>query len=96
MSERFDIPQERGLRLELLVGRVLTDARGKRVGRIVEIIGERTASECLLSAVLVAPNRLPDFFWLVISALGRHHDPSFKRVEWSELDLSDPKHPRLK
>jgi len=94
--EHFDIPQDRGLRLELLVGRTVIDAKGRRVGRIRDIIGDRSASGCSIVAVLIAPARLLDFAWLVASAVGRHHDPNYRRIPWDALDLSDPRRPRLR
>ena len=96
MNERLDLPQENGIRLELLVGRKLVDSNGRRVGRIKEFIADRGASECFLEAVLVAPRRIVDVLWLIVSALGKHHDPEYTRIEWRLIDVSDPRHPRLR
>jgi sporulation protein YlmC with PRC-barrel domain len=91
-----DPPEASSFRLELFYGRTLVDNSGRRVGRIKDVLAERTASECELTAVLIAPRRLVDLFWLLISALGRHHAPNYERVPWHLLDVSDVRHPRLR
>jgi len=89
-------PEPGAIRLELLFGRTLRDSEGKRVGRIKEIVAERTASDCQLRAVCVAPRRILDMLRTVTSALGAHHEPSYHRVDWRLIDASDPRHPRVR
>lgn len=95
MSHR-DPPEANAFRLELFNGRTIVDKDGRRIGRIKEVLAERTASACELSAVLIAPRRIFDFLWLLFSALGRHHAPNYDRIPWHLLDVSDPRHPRLR
>lgn len=84
------------LRLELLVGRVVHDSDGRRVGRIAELIAERKGAECFIREVQIAPSRFVALLWLVVSALGQHHDPDYVQVYWRDLDLGDWRRPVLR
>ena len=86
--------------VELLLGRKVVDTDGKVVGRIEEmksaiVDGERVVTEfhigpaALLERVGGAMIELPIFGRLVSSR-------PVRSVSWDMLDLSDPRHPRLR
>ena len=77
------------LRLDDLIGRRVVDAEGVPVGRIAEVrtawVGDR-CDACMVTEIRIGP-----------TPKGGHvaaTDRTFG-VTWSELDLSDPKRPRL-
>ena len=85
--------------VERLLGRKVTDADGKVVGRIEEmrsaiVDGERVVTEfhigpaALLERVGLAFAELPIVGWLASVAESRS-------VPWYLIDLEDPRHPRL-
>ncbi|HSS51227.1 MAG TPA: hypothetical protein VLX28_19980 [Thermoanaerobaculia bacterium] len=82
--------------LELLLGREVHDSEGKRVGRLLSVTAERDGDECVVREFLLGPAAL--LHRLGITTL---HIVGFKRkkplaVPWDQLDLSDPKKPRLR
>jgi len=74
---------------ELLIGREVVDANGKRVGHIEEMIAEHRNGELVIMEFHVGTGAL----W---ERLLRRQTKKPKRIKWKDLDLSDPKHPRLK
>jgi sporulation protein YlmC with PRC-barrel domain len=82
--------------LELLVGREVHDSEGKRLGQIVTVTAERQGDGYVVQDFLLGPAAI--LRRLGISTLGI---VGFKRwkpltVPWDQLDLSDPKRPRLR
>lgn len=87
------------IRVELLIGRVVHDRDGRKVGRIEAIHAHRTQRDCLVDEFVVGPAALGERFGriLLFHALGirlSRHEPT--RIPWRELDLSDPRQPRLR
>ncbi len=86
--------------VELLLGRRVHDVDGRAVGRIeelhVEIIdGESVVTEYHLgSAALV--ERMAEFVRQLPFFQSLPGMRSEYRVRWKDLDLSDPRHPRLR
>ena len=87
------------LRVELLMGQKVHDVDGRIAGRIGELIvvldGPHSVvtefhlgSAALLERLLGATTSLPFFRWLPST--------KSKKVHWNQIDLSDPKRPRLK
>jgi hypothetical protein len=80
--------------LQFLVGSMIRDSGGKRVGRVEEIIGHRDGDRCLIDSYHVGAAA---FFKRVglsarrLVGLGHRHKPL--AVPWQQLDISDPKHP---
>lgn len=85
--------------VELLLGRLVYDERGKRVGRIEEMIveivdGEPVVTEfhigagALLERIAGFVSQLPFFGWL---SSGR-----VVRVPWRDMDLSNVDRPRAR
>jgi hypothetical protein len=92
----------RRVRVQLLLGKKVRDPSGKCAGRIEEIVAEEDGDECLVSHYLLGRSGLIQrlsvtdlsvFFLRFLGALGRPRD---HRVSWEQMDLSDPRRPRLR
>jgi sporulation protein YlmC with PRC-barrel domain len=87
------------LRLELLVGRKVTDATGQHVGRIEEIVAETGDGECRVLEYHVGSLALLESLGGRLgSSLLRLAWPGSHRgyvVPWEMMDLRDPDHPRI-
>lgn len=91
------------LRIELLVGRKIVDAAGKKLGHIQEVIAEYRGGEMVVTEVHVGRAGFAERFSLksasqiFTAAMGgrtRSQHPS--RFRWEDVDFSDPDRPRLK
>ena len=97
-SRRLTAPPE--IRVERLLGALVRDTAGRRVGRIEEIEAVRQGTECLASAYLLGVygpfDRLSAWAIgrFVLDHVGGRH-PEARRIPWQWLDLSDPRRPRL-
>lgn len=88
------------VRVERLIGTVVRDADGRKIGRIEEIRAERRQDGCFVTEYHVGSmavlERLSAPRWIrrIAGAPpgGRHRF----RVAWDEMDLSDPKRPRVR
>lgn len=93
----------RRVRADLLVGRVVRDAGGAKVGRIRELLIELAAPgarEYVVREVEISTGGLldrvlgPQLAAIVRGRLGR---PTNRvRVRWDEIDLTNPQAPRLR
>src|SRR5512138_680558 len=89
------------LHLELLLNREVRDSAGKKVGRIEEVLVESHGGQCRVLAYLLGPGALfrrlsiPGFAAGLLHVLGGLSYDLTYRVPWQDMDLSDPKHPRL-
>ncbi len=97
----LDHEMSRELHLELLLGKLVTDSRGDRLGRIEEVRAEEQAGEWVIVEYLVGFAAIVERLsaWNIGTALLQllgarklHHGHC---VPWHKLDLSDPEHPRL-
>ena len=90
------------INVELLIGTKVRDVDGKDVGRIEEIRVERDEKACLVDAYLIGASALMERLsvWTLVRPIGRFlHSRklySLYRVPWQDMDLSDPRHPRLR
>jgi sporulation protein YlmC with PRC-barrel domain len=88
--------------VELLIGTKVRDVDGKNVGRIEEIRVEPDEKACLVDAYLIGASALIERLsaWTLVRPIGRFlHSRnlySLYRVPWHDMDLSDPRHPRLR
>ena len=87
-------------RVELLLGRSVVDARGRRVGRIEEIRAERQGDAWVVRAYVLGLGGVlerlgagPLAAALLGPLAGRRRQ---RTVGWDELDLGDPERPRLR
>jgi hypothetical protein len=77
-----------------LIGVEVRDATGARLGRLAEILAQKNDEEIVVSAYLVGPVGWIHRFaihglGLRLGSLGRVY-----RINWDQMDLSDPAHPR--
>jgi hypothetical protein len=81
----------RELRLELLLGRTVTAANGRSVGRIEEVRAEARGTGAVVTHYLLGPDAL-------LERLSVHRLRGGRRgyvARPDQLDLNDPRHPRL-
>ena len=93
----------RTVRVERLVGRVVRDAAGRRVGRIREMIAEVAAAgsgEYVVRQIHLTTGGLVETLGgahlarILADRLGWRRNRII--VDWKELDLSDPERPVLR
>lgn len=85
------------VRLELLLGKLVRDPEGARVGRILSVSAERQGKECLVREYHLGAAAL--MARLGISALRLAGWTAWRKpmaVPWDLLDLSDPDRPLLR
>ena len=83
------------LRIDRLVGRMVTSANHRRVGRIEEIRAERHGDECVVAAYVLGGAGLVERLGVGTRLLVGRKRPSSYIVGWNQLDISDVDHPRL-
>jgi hypothetical protein len=81
------------VRAELLVGRRVRDRDGRNAGRIEEIHAERNGGEWRVVEYLLGAGALLDRLSMAIAGRRRGHG---HRARWDQLDVRDPRHPRLR
>jgi hypothetical protein len=75
--------------VELLLGRLVRDSEGAKVGRIFAVHAEVEGEDCVVREYELGASAL----------LGQLGIPRWRkplRVPWDQLDLSDPERPRLR
>jgi hypothetical protein len=88
--------------IELLLGTKVRDVDGNVVGRIEEFRVERDDDSCRIEAYLIGASALIERLsaWTLIRPIARalHTRKLFHLydVPWQEMDLSDPRQPRLR
>lgn len=90
------------VKLELLLGCRVVDIDGGRVGRIEEVLADRSGDELLVTHYLVGRYGLFERFSIYHVGIGllrylgsRAESAHPHRIPWEKMDLSDPEHPRL-
>ena len=83
--------------LQFLLGRVVFDCDGVRVGRIHDVIAEPDGERCVVREWLLGAGAL----WQrlggrALHLLGVRYAMAPIRVPWEEMDLTDPEKPRLR
>lgn len=91
------------VRVEQLLGRKVLDANGQTIGHIEEILAEPNGDELEVTEFHVGRAALAErlsLHGIAMTFLGwfgaRRYTSKPRRIKWSDLDLSDPHHPRLK
>ena len=90
------------IHVELLLGTRVYDADGEKVGRIEELRIDRRDKECLIDSYLIGSSALIERLsaWTLVRPIARalHARKLYYWyvVPWRDMDLSDPKHPRLR
>lgn len=87
---------------EQLLGTKVRDVDGEYVGRIEEIRVDRTADALLVDAYLIGASAVIQRLsaWTLVRpikhALHARHIYSVYEVPWQDMDLTDPKKPKLR
>ena len=86
--------EEKDVHVEKLVGRLVLDKAGQRVGRLAEIVVRKQGDDFVVTDYIVGPVAWIERFAvnaldLRVRGLGLIH-----RIAWNQMDLSDPDHPR--
>ena len=87
---------------ELLLGTKVYDSNGEKVGRIEEFRAEESGNTCHIEAYLVGASALIDRLsaWTLARPIKRmlrsRSILTVYEIPWQEMDLSDPKHPRVR
>lgn len=86
------------VRLELLIGKLVRDKDGKRVGKIEAVHAHRTQRDCVIDEFIVGREGLAERLGssIITRAFGFRPSRNPGTIPWRELDLSDPEHPRLR
>lgn len=88
--------------VELLVGTRVRDADGNDVGRIEEIRVHRADKSCTVESYLIGASALIERLsaWTLVRPIARalHARKLYYLydVHWKDMDLSDPKRPKLR
>ena len=94
--------KERRIHVERLLGRSVRDTDGRRAGRIEEIEVESCSQGCFVTGfVLGAEGLLQRLSFrgivpLFIPSISAKAQKRAKVVPWQQMDLRDPKRPRLR
>ena len=91
----------REVRIERLLGRLVRDAAGRRVGRIEDMRATPDGHDWIVTHFLLGPvgwrERLSlRGLRLQLQTLRGARRRALKRLRWDKLDLSDPANPRLR
>ena len=96
---------QRTIPLSALVGRVVCDDEGRRIGRIMELTAElelhRDGNDYVVTHITIGRYGRLDDAWSaqLVSCAGERWRrwAGYRRYEipWRALDLGDPSHPRL-
>jgi len=90
------------INVERLLGTKVYDADDENVGRIKELRVERDANALLVEAYLIGVSAVIERLsaWTLVRPirgfLHTRHIYSLYEVPWQEMDLSDPKRPKLR
>ena len=90
------------IRAELLLGRQVVDVNGKHVGHIEELIAEERGGETVIVEFHAGRGAMAErmsahgvaMIFLGIFGARRRGSQKPYRINWRDLDLSDPLHPR--
>ena len=93
--------KQRRIHAERLLGRTVRDINGRKAGRIQEIEVENSGDGCFVTGfVLGAQGLLKRLSFrgigpLFIPSLAHRAQKRAKTVPWQQIDLANPKRPRL-
>jgi sporulation protein YlmC with PRC-barrel domain len=88
------------LELRLILGKRVVDSEGETIGHLEEVEAERGDEYCTINSYIVEHRGLLDRVssWALTSSmqssLARRQSSQPYRIGWSQMDLSDPEHPR--
>ncbi|HEY3133819.1 MAG TPA: PRC-barrel domain-containing protein [Gemmatimonadaceae bacterium] len=88
--------------VELLIGTQVRDINGEKVGRIQELRVDRQDQSCLVESYLIGASALVERLsaWTlvrpIVRVLNARHLYRLYDVWWQDMDLSNPRRPKLK
>jgi sporulation protein YlmC with PRC-barrel domain len=88
--------------VELLVGTQVHDTAGEKVGRIQEFRVDNSGTSCVVDSYLIGASALVERLsaWTIVRPIARALRArklySLYEVPWQDMDISDPKRPRLR
>jgi sporulation protein YlmC with PRC-barrel domain len=93
--------KSRRIHAEHLLGRVVHDIDGCKVGRIEEIEAEETHDGCYVSSFVLGQKgllerlsiRVASLFFGALTTKGEQRG---RDIPWEKMDISNPKRPRLR
>ena len=94
--------KSRRIHAEHLLGRVVYDRDGQKVGRIEEIEAEQTREGCYITSFVLGERGLLKrlSIWgigpLFFRSLSERGEKRARGVPWHKIDISNPKRPRLR
>jgi hypothetical protein len=89
--------------IEQLLGRLVVDVNGKKIGHLEEMVAMRRGDDLVVTEFHVGRGAFAErlsahgvAFWFLglFGAPGSSKEPH--RIKWRDLDLSDPRHPRFR
>jgi hypothetical protein len=90
------------IHVELLLGTKVRDVNDEVVGRIEELRAEQNGHSCYVESYMIGASALVERLsaWTLARPIKRmlkaRHIYSTFEIPWREMDLSDPKRPRLR
>jgi sporulation protein YlmC with PRC-barrel domain len=90
------------IHVELLLGTKVCDVDGSYVGRIEELRVERDEKACLVDAYLIGASAVIQRLsaWTLVRPIRKllrsRKLYALYQVPWQDMDLTDPRHPRLR
>ena len=83
--------------LELLVGKLVRDVNGAKVGRIRSLHAEKVGDDCVVRHYELGSAALLSRFGIsTLRLVGWPLRREPQRVPWEQMDLSDPEAPKLR
>jgi sporulation protein YlmC with PRC-barrel domain len=79
------------VQLEVVIGKKVRDADGRKAGRLEEVHGDWQGEHCVITHYEIATSA----FTFVLRLLGMYGSIKKLVVPWDKIDWSDPKRPRL-
>jgi hypothetical protein len=93
-------PEMQEIHVEHLLGRRVRDAGGAAIGRIEELCVDVVDGLPVVVEIHVGPGALLERIGAFVHQLPFFSripwTPHIRRIPWDEIDLRDPRHPRLK
>lgn len=87
--------KDRERHVELLLGRHVYDARGRRIGHIEELHADKEGDYYVLGAIDIGPVALLERLAVRHLGVAWRGRPHGYRVRWDQIDLENERRPRL-
>jgi sporulation protein YlmC with PRC-barrel domain len=89
--------KRRRVTLQSLLGRLVLDCDGVKVGRIHDVVAEPAGDRCVVREWLLGAGALRQRLGVrALHLLGVRYGMAPVRVPWEQMDLTNPDRPRLR